>query len=116
MSEKKPRLDLNASHPAIQQARADRERPLKLEQQRKELERLIKVYACLYALEHLQTENIEVRRDLEKLEAVVFVKRKSVDVEDSRSRVMDHKRQVWDEIGVLIDLVSRPGKGTSGNG
>jgi len=102
-----PKIDLTN---AIKEALADREKPLKVDQQRKELMRLIKVYACLYALEHVQTGNIEIRRDLEKLESVVFIKRKSIDVEDSRARAMDHREQVWKDIDVMIDLVSRPGK------
>lgn len=102
---KRPAVDLQ---PAILEARAERARPLQREQQRKELLRLMQVWGCLYALEHLQTPNIEVRRDLERLEAVVFVKKSSIEVEMSRERVQQHKAEVWRQIEAVVDLIGRP--------
>lgn len=90
---------------AINQAKAERSRPLRKELYRKELIRLMKIFACLYSLEHSQTQNIAVRRDLEKLEATVFINRKSVDVEMSRERVMNHRREVWQQIEAVMDLL-----------
>lgn len=93
-------------HQAINTAKQERNM-VKPRQYENELKRLAHVYACLYALELIQTPNIEIRRDLEKWEAVVFIKRKSIDVEMSRERVMEHKRETWKTVGVLADLVAQ---------
>ena len=92
---------------AINDAKAERSRPLRRERYRTELMRLVKIFACLYALEHSQTENIGIRRDLEKLEATVFINRKSVDVEMSRDRVMSHRQEVWEQIEAVMDLLRK---------
>ncbi len=90
---------------AIKNAKLERTQPLRKERYQIELKRLVRIHGCLYALEHSQTQNIEVRRDLEKLEATVFINRTSIDVEMSRDRVMAHRREVWQQIEAVMDLL-----------
>jgi hypothetical protein len=90
---------------AINQAKRERSRPLRKEQYRNELGRLIKIYACLYAREHGLTSNIDVLRDLEHLEATVFINRTSVQVETVRQRAMDYRAEVWEQVMAVMDLL-----------
>ncbi|NJN54487.1 MAG: hypothetical protein HC804_06880 [Anaerolineae bacterium] len=92
---------------AINQAKGERVRPLRLEQYRVELLRLCKLFGCLYALEYMQTPNIEIRREIEKLESTVFLRRGSVDVEMSRERVQQVRAEVWAQMQAVIDLICR---------
>ena len=90
---------------AVNQAKAARTRPLQKKQYRDELTRLIKINACLYAREHGLTQNIAVLRDMEKLEATVFINRTSVAVETVRQRAMDSNQEVWEQINIMMDLL-----------
>ena len=73
--------------------------------QRKELVRQIQIYAWLTALLEVQTPNVNIRRELEELEATEFVARKSIQVEMSRERVQQHRQQAWQNVEVLVDLL-----------
>lgn len=101
---------------AINDAKAERSRPLRREKLRAELLRQVEIFACLYALEHTQNPNIEVRRHLEKLEATVFIKKSSIEVEMSRERVQQHRREVWQQMEVLIDLLAARNKDADATG
>ena len=90
---------------AINQAKKERSRPLRKEQYRNELARLIRIFACLYAREHGLTSNIDVLRDLERLEATVFINRTSIQVETVRQRAMDYRAEVWAQIEAVMDLL-----------
>jgi len=108
MPERNDEPDFNAAlREAIHQAKAERVLPLRREKFRTELMRLIKIYACLYAREHGLTQNIEVLRDLERLEATVFINRTSVAVEDVRNRAMEHRQEIWAQIEVVMDLLKK---------
>ena len=79
---------------------------VKRDKYRKELFRLIQVYAWLTALLEVQEPNIRIRRKLEDLEAVVFRKKRSVAVEMSREDVQAHWQQTWEQIESVVDLLN----------
>ncbi len=82
---------------------------MKREKHRKELLRQIEVYAWVTALLEVQTPNVNIRRQLESLgiDAVPYIKRKSIDVEVSREAAQRLQQETMNEIQVLIDLIGR---------
>lgn len=71
-----------------------------------EFERLLKKHGNIMALLAILDADIGVRRELEILNEIPFLMRKSVDVEETRERLQKHlaetKQDIWGMVDILI--------------
>lgn len=72
---------------------------------REEFNRLLKKHSLIVSLLYLLDGDIDIRRQLEELNAIPFTMRRSIRVEEERSKLQVHLKEVKQDLDGMIAIL-----------